>query len=251
MKNKFIPVNNDFDKAIAFANTFDTNNIRDIHHMNPPNTFINPLSVAEALQGEGWELQGVAEQRNKRRQVSSQYLRMQHPDLRVNDVKGHSDSVATIVISNQCNGAKPMNVDLGMFRQVCSNGMVARDEVSKTKIPHTEAGIMKLNESLQPLYKASQRVLAEVERMKLVDMPMNDIKKLAYDSIVTRYGENFDNTLVSVDDVINSRRFQDNSNDLFTVFNRIQENLTHDITNYNKDIKLNKELFELASVYAN
>ena len=30
--------------------------------------------------------------------------------------------------------------------------------------------------------------------------------------------------------------------DLFTVFNRIQENLTHDITNYNKDIKLNKEL---------
>ena len=110
---------------------------------------------------------------------------------------------------------------------------------------------MKLNESLQPLYKASQRVLAEVERMKLVDMPMNDIKKLAYDSIVTRYGENFDNTLVSVDDVINSRRFQDNSNDLFTVFNRIQENLTYDITNYNKDIKLNKELFELASVYAN
>ena len=210
MKNKFIPVNNDFDKAIAFANTFDTNNIRDIHRMNPPNTFINPLSVAEALQGEGWELQGVAEQRNKRRQVSSQYLRMQHPDLRVNDVKGHNDSVATIVISNQCNGAKPMNVDLGMFRQVCSNGMIARDEVSKTKIQHTEAGIMKLNESLQPLYMASQRVIAEVERMKTIDMPMNDIKKLAYDSIVTRYGENFDNTLVSVDDIINSRRSQDN-----------------------------------------
>jgi hypothetical protein len=251
MKNKFIPVNNDLDKAIAFANTFDTNNIRDIHRMNPPNTFINPLSVAELLQNEGWELQGVAEQRNKRRQVSSQYLRMQHPDLRVNDVKGNSDSVATIVISNQCDGAKPMNVDLGMFRQVCSNGMVARDEVSKTKIPHTEEGMMKLKESLQPLYTASQRVIAEVERMKLVDMSMNDIKKLAYDSIVTRYGENFDNTLVSVDDVINSRRFQDNSNDLFTVFNRIQENLTHDITNYDRDIKLNKELFELASVYAN
>jgi hypothetical protein len=138
-----------------------------------------------------------------------------------------------------------------MFRQVCSNGMIARDEVSKTKIPHTEEGMMKLKESLQPLYTASQRVIAEVERMKLVDMSMNDIKKLAYDSIVTRYGKNFDNTLVSVDDVINSRRFQDNSNDLFTVFNRIQENLTYDITNYDRDIKLNKELFELASVYAN
>ena len=65
MKNKFIPVNNDFDKAIAFANTFDTNNIRDIHHIKQPDTFINPLSVAKALQDEGWEIQGVAEQRNK------------------------------------------------------------------------------------------------------------------------------------------------------------------------------------------
>jgi len=91
----------------------------------------------------------------------------------------------------------------------------------------------------------------ENARMKQTDLSMNDLTKLAYDSIVKRYGKNFDNRLVSIEDVIRSRRYQDDSNDLFTVFNRIQENLTHDITNYDRDIKLNKELFELASVYAN
>jgi hypothetical protein len=251
MKNKFIPVNNDFNKAIAFANTLDSNNVRDMYRIKQPDTFINPLSVAEILRGEGWELQGVAEQRNKRRQVSSHYLRLQHPDLRVKDVKGHSDSVATIVISNQCNGDKPMNVDLGMFRQVCSNGMIRKDEVSKTRIPHIQMNSLQLANSLKHLTTASQRVIAEVERMKEINLSLNDIKKLAYDSIVKRYGKNFDNRLISVEDVISSRRYQDDSNDLFTVFNRIQENLTHDINNYDRDIKLNKELFELASVYAN
>ncbi len=42
-------------------------------------------------------------------------------------------------------------------------------------------------------------------------------------------------------------------NDVWTVFNRIQENLTHDVKNKEEDIKLNKQLFNLVNaemVYA-
>jgi len=45
-------------------------------------------------------------------------------------------------------------------------------------------------------------------------------------------------------------RVEDESNDLWTVFNRIQENLTHDITNMKEDIKLNQQLFALAESFA-
>jgi hypothetical protein len=36
MKEKFIPVNNNIDKAIAFANTLDSNNIRNIQKIKQP-----------------------------------------------------------------------------------------------------------------------------------------------------------------------------------------------------------------------
>jgi hypothetical protein len=45
-------------------------------------------------------------------------------------------------------------------------------------------------------------------------------------------------------------RVEDEGNDVWTVFNRIQENLTHDITNMKEDIKLNQQLFALAESFA-
>jgi hypothetical protein len=45
-------------------------------------------------------------------------------------------------------------------------------------------------------------------------------------------------------------RVEDEGNDLWAVFNRIQENLTADVRNFKTDIKLNQQLFSLADQYA-
>jgi hypothetical protein len=66
MKAKYIPVNNNLDKAIAFANTLDSNNIKNIQKLKQPQHYIETLDVVKILQNEGWELSGVDEFRNNR-----------------------------------------------------------------------------------------------------------------------------------------------------------------------------------------
>jgi hypothetical protein len=73
------------------------------------------------------------------------------------------------------------------------------------------------------------------------------MRKLATEAASLRYA-NLDD--INIDDLFAVNRVEDESNDLWTVFNRIQENLTHDITNMKEDIKLNQQLFTLAETFA-
>ena len=99
MKEKFIPVNNDVNKAIAFANTLDLNNIKNVQKLNTPQYYIETLDVVKILQNEGWELSGVDEFRNKHRKVTSHFLQLHHNDFQI-VTKGKTDAVASITLSN-------------------------------------------------------------------------------------------------------------------------------------------------------
>ena len=73
------------------------------------------------------------------------------------------------------------------------------------------------------------------------------MRRLANEAASLRYTnlEDFD-----IEDLLVVNRIEDEGNDLWTVFNRIQENLTADVSNLNEDIRLNKQLFALADQYA-
>ena len=91
------------------------------------------------------------------------------------------------------------------------------------------------------------KLLDEVNEMKHRGLSIEDIRKLAGAAASLRYN-NLDE--IDIDDLFAVNRVEDESNDLWTVFNRIQENLTHDITNMKEDIRLNQQLFTLAGTFA-
>ena len=70
MRYKFIPVENNINKAIAFANTLDQSNIKNVQNIKQKPFYIDTLDVIKQLQSEGWEIRGVAEQRLKNRKVN-------------------------------------------------------------------------------------------------------------------------------------------------------------------------------------
>ena len=137
MKAKYIPVNNNLDKAIAFANTLDSNNIKNIQKLKQPQHYIETLDVVKMLQNEGWELSGVDEFRNKQRKVTSHYLQLHHNDFQI-VTKGKTDAVASITLSNSCDGKKPLVMSLGAYRQVCSNGMIAHVDFATERFRHIQ-----------------------------------------------------------------------------------------------------------------
>jgi hypothetical protein len=248
MKYKFIPVDNNIDKAIAFANSLDVNNIRNVQKIKTREFYIPTLDVITKLQHEGWQLKGVDEQRGKNRKISSNYVQMQHPDFAVKNSKGKDEAYTSITISNSCNGNKPLQMSLGMFRQVCTNGLVMFDQHAEAEnIKHIEINYRNLDRFITSVTNKTGKLLTEVSEMKHKGLSIEDMRKLAREAASLRYNDLDD---INIDDLLTVNRVEDESNDLWTVFNRIQENLTHDVSNMNEDIRLNKQLFSLANQYA-
>jgi len=248
MKNKFIPVNNDLNKAIAFATTLDNNNIRNVQRIKQKEFYIPTLDVVTKLQNEGWYINGVAEQRSKNRKITNNYVQLQHPDFAVHNNKGKHEAFTSITLSNSCNGAQPLQMSLGMFRQVCSNGMVTYDQHAESQnIKHIEVNARDLDRFVTSMNIKANKLLTEVNEMKHKGLSIEDMRKLAREAARLRYN-NLDE--INIDDLFSVNRVEDESNDLWTVFNRIQENLTHDVSNMKEDIKLNQQLFSLVESFA-
>jgi hypothetical protein len=247
MKNKFIPVNNDLNKAVAFANSLDQNFLRNVQNVKQKEFYIPTLDVVEKFQNEGWQIKGVNEKRGKNRKISSNYIQLHHPDFAVKNSKGKDEAYTSITISNSCNGVKPLQMSLGIFRQVCSNGMVRFDQHAESQnIKHIEVNARDLDRFVISMNGKANRLLAEINEMKHKGLSIEDMRKLAIEAASLRYN-NLDE--INIDDLFAVNRVEDESNDLWTVFNRIQENLTHDVSNMKEDIRINQQLFSLVESF--
>jgi hypothetical protein len=251
MNYKFIPVNNNLDKARAFANSLDNNFITNVQKIKQKEFYIPTLDVVSKLQNEGWKIQGVDEDRAKNRKIVSNYVQMHHPDFSVKNSKGQDEAIASLTISNSCSGNKPLQLDLGAYRQVCENGLVRFEGAESSRIPHTKVNIRDLDLFIFELSAKSNKLIEEINAMKNKNMSYNEIKRFAYNAAKLRFNE--DDDKFDIDALLKVNRVEDEGNDVWTVFNRIQENLTHDIKNKEEDIRLNKQLFNLVNkemVYA-
>ena len=247
MKYKFIPVDNDINKAIAFANTLDPNNIKNVQRIKQKPFYIETLDVVQQLQNEGWQLKGVAEQRGANRKISSNYAQLHHPDFAVLNKKGKTEAFASITVSNSCNGAKSLEMNLGAFRLVCSNGAIRFDRAAESKIKHTEINYRDLPQIIANMNNKAMILADEINEMKRKQLSFDDMKKFAFEAARLRFD---DVSKIDINELLQVNRIEDEGNDVWTVFNRLQENLTHDVRNFNQDILLNQRLFALADQYA-
>lgn len=246
MNYKFIPVNNNLDKARAFANSLDNNFITNVQKIKQKPFYIPTLDVVQKLQTEGWKIQGVDEVRAKNRKIVNNYVQMHHPDFAVKNNKGQDEAIASLTISNSCSGNQPLKLDLGAYRQVCSNGLVAFDiDAESSEIQHTRINAKDLDLFIHELSNKSSKLIQEINAMKDKNMSSSQIKKLAYDAAKLRFDES--DAKFDIDALLKVNRVEDESNDVWTVFNRIQENLTHDVISKEEDIRINQQLFELVN----
>jgi len=59
MNYKFIPVNNDLNKAVAFANSLDQNYLKNVQKTKQKTFYVPTMDILESLQKEGWYIKGV------------------------------------------------------------------------------------------------------------------------------------------------------------------------------------------------
>ena len=250
MKYKFIPVNNDLNKAEAFANTLNNSNIINVQKIKQPTNYIETMDAVEMFQKEGWILKGVAEQRNKgSRKVTHNFAQLHHPDFDIKTNSGGVDSIASITISNSCNGKSPLELHLGAFRLVCSNGLIRKDTLNESKIQHNSNGYRDLPSIINSFHLKSRALSNEIEKLQNVELTPQEISSFASKAVEAKYKNDIPKDIDYMK-IVQAVRKEDEGNDVWRVFNRLQENLTQNVSRMTDDIKLNQQLFSLAESYA-
>lgn len=216
MKN-YIPVQNSLDKALAFAPSLRADYFQRVH-MHRPAGHINTIDTIEKLQGEGWFLQAVTEQRGSSRKVESNQVRMYHPDLAMVKPNGDQEGTSNLYVSNSLM-MNNMELALGFYRLVCSNGAVAYTG-DRYKIKRHDD----IEQHLNKIERDALEMIKDFDRLKEIELSSDVQKTLAAKALDIRFGGMMAREL-DYRQLLKVNRPEDEGNNVWAVFNRIQEGI--------------------------
>ena len=235
--------------------------------------FVNTETIIDDLDKLGWKPVQAAQRASRGGDTifSKHMIAFQNPDLKIKGKDG-DDSFPRIIMTNSHDGMQAFKFSVGIFRLVCSNGLVVADEqFNEFKIKHkgytfdelrgvVNQAVADLPNKVEVLNQMKQRVLTQDEKNKLALDAMliranikpgsKEAKKFNYDD-------------ETIEDILDPKRDEDKGDDLWRVFNVVQEKITQGdfhaaltgakvrkvrkIKSFEKDLKVNKELFKLAT----
>lgn len=186
-------------------------------------------------------------------------------------------AIPEAVLINSHDGSSAYQLLAGMFRLVCTNGLIIADRtIGAVRIPHTADAIARIIAGTDTVLGETNRLLkVQKEWLKL---PMNEVQQKKFAKAAHKIRWKFDDELnptIDPDLLLNVRRPEDAKSDLWTVFNRVQENAVRggltgqvpervvdgerlparrvtskEVRNINDNVKLNQGLWELAEATA-
>ncbi|MBH3133358.1 DUF945 domain-containing protein [Serratia marcescens] len=220
-------------------------------------TYIPTITLLENLQHEGFQPFFACQTRVRdpdRRAHTKHMLRLR----RAGHITGQQ--VPEIILLNSHDGSSSYQMLPGLFRGVCTNGLVCGQSFGEVRVPHRGNVVEKVIEGAYEVLGIFDRVEDKREAMQSLLLPPPAQQALAKAALMYRFGE--EHQPVTEAQALSPRRWQDEQNDLWTVFNRLQENLskgglagrsaqgkrsrTRAVNGIDGDIKLNRALWVMA-----
>lgn len=224
--------------------------------------YIPTAEVLRGLRAEGFEVFSATQARTRiedRREHTKHMLRLRHASQLA---RADADSAPEIVLLNSHDGSSSYQLIGGVFRYVCANGLIVPDGVCQTvKVQHSGQVRDKVTEGAFEVLDGLTRVIDSRDSMRAVSLSDDESRVFAAAALQLRYD---DDKPAPIDpaQVLRPRRLEDRAPDLWTTFNRTQENLvrgglrgraangarqsTRAVTGIDQDVKLNRALWTLA-----
>ena len=231
--------------------------------------FVNTETIIDDLAKLNWH-PVIAAQRKSRGVdtiFSKHMVAFQNPDIEIKSADG-DNAFPRIILTNSHDGTQSFRFSVGIYRLVCTNGLVIADEeFSDFKIRHkgytfeelrevVSKAVLDLPNKVEVLNDMRDRILTDEEKQNLA------IKALLIRSgVKLKTDTSF--TEDTIQELLTPTRELDKGDSLWAVFNTIQEKITQGgfhsalkgakvrkvrkIKSFEKDLTVNKELFKLAT----
>jgi len=223
-------------------------------------SYIPTAAVLTELRKEGFQPFMVTQTRVRdegKREHTKHMLRLRHAS-QINGAEANE-----IVLLNSHDGTSSYQMLAGMFRFVCSNGLVCGDTVADVRVPHKGDVAGSVIEGAYEVLRGFDRVKDSRDAMRAITLHDAEAEVFARAALALKYDPT-DNKPAPITEsqILMPRRFEDRRPDLWSVFNRAQENLTkgglsgrsangrrqqtRPVQGIDSDVRLNRALWLLA-----
>ena len=213
----------------------------------------------------GFQLTGIKQSHSNvalRRNWGIHIARFQHPELFIKNPEGGIEARPEVVMINSHDGTRPVQFEMGLFRLVCSNGLVVKtQDFGGFRERHTKHDFNTLKSMMDAKIASLKPVVGKISQWAEKLMTDKERFQFAIEALALRMPEERKPEQYEILEILNPKRSADASKSLWHTFNVVQENLikggyqmnerqARAITNPVQDLKINQELWQLADVYA-
>jgi hypothetical protein len=221
-------------------------------------SYIPTIDVLDALRKEGFQPFMVCQTRVRNdgmRDYTKHMLRLRHAG-QINGSEANE-----VILLNSHNGSSSYQMIAGMFRWVCQNGLVCGNVQNDIRVPHKGDVIDEVIEGAFTVLKGFEETALQREGMTATVLDEREQVAFARAALALRYEEDKP-TPVTEQQLLAPRRVEDRASDLWTTFNRLQENMvrgglhgrnangrattTRAVSGIDQNIRLNRALWVLA-----
>ena len=216
------------------------------------------IDVVNKFMDAGWEI-------SKANQVGSGPFNRHSVRMRNSVLPKVGDSLVEAIITNSHNGTSKLEIGAGLFRLVCSNGLViSQQELISLNQRHMKISMDEVEMITETFIKSTPIIERSVNRMMEVKMDMDKKIDFATKAIGIRWKNTEDISTLTLETIVNPLRNGDVESNLWTTFNVVQEKLIRGgfvkeqgrktrvvkpITSLTMDTMINKKLWELAETF--
>ena len=222
--------------------------------------FISTISVVDEIRSYGWYPVSASESsvRDEAKEGFQQHcVRFRQLD----DFLNPGQNVLELLLFNSHDRSKKFSISAGIYRFVCANGLVVADSVFESyDIKHIGDKENEVKNAGDNIVKAKEKIMDKITLFENTMLNESEKESFARASIPLRFEKHLQ---VNYKDLLEPNRISDDKNDLYTVFNTIQEHLIRgNLNGINKitgrrftskekkslstDAQINKSLWQMA-----
>ena len=225
-------------------------------------TFISTTTVLDDMSKLGWEPFNAA-QRKSRKSEDAMFTKHMIR-LRNGDVGKVGDSIPEVVLTNSHDGRNAFNLHAGLFRLVCSNGLVIADTTfEQVKIKHQWYTMNEVKKTTEKVLVTIPKIINRIDSFQNTELNNLEKNSFAKKAVYSRWKDG--NDYITSKDMLVPIRDEDSGDSLWQVLNVVQEKILRGgitynlnsgrqqtvraLTNIDQRIEVNKRLWSLAEDY--
>lgn len=194
------------------------------NHVSSKYAFIPTTRAIQAFEAKNWSPVKVQEVRARedRQGFQKHLIRFRYK----NSAPVLNDLHPEIVLINSHDGASSFQIMAGLFRLVCSNGLIIADEMfGCIRIKHMGYTDKAVHTAIEHVADSVPRITGRVKDFQTIDLTPDERGIFAAAALHIKYGEEAENRAFDTEALLHARRYEDRGNDLWKTYNILQEKL--------------------------